>query len=381
MVSPYLYVRRRSFLLLLGGSFFTGLMVCDWSQEKLAKQQIQNAEVLRLLASGVNGPVAFFVRDGDAVLQHPNWHDLQKVCLDLEEPLITNGTLMPALRYLEIHTDLVRERNLLSQPEFYKSFDALLEEEGAIDLPRLIQAFDMTVLLQTDPQTNVFSARDTVRDWGMDRSAILRPLRTFVTRKGTSSSVDLIRGFANKYWRGWAVRELVDELCRTTQRLLGTSKTGKNEGGANINSLRMPGDGCFQSNVAIWTAVVLARTDCLLESAREEEDVRRHADLFLVVIDQLARDFLDRCDQDASADPLVGLWPELRSAVESVVIGVHEIKFAPGKLVREFSCYLGSSETHHDDPRWLVRLRALLSEATRADEGAAAGVDTKGAVP
>ena len=60
------------FTFLLGGSFFTGLMVCDWSQEKLAKPQIQNAEVLGLLASGVDGPVAFFVRDGDAVLQHPN---------------------------------------------------------------------------------------------------------------------------------------------------------------------------------------------------------------------------------------------------------------------------------------------------------------------
>ena len=118
-----------------------------------------------------------------------------------------------------------------------------------------------------------------------------------------------------------------------------------------------------------------------LNSAREEEDVRRHADLFLVVIDQLARDFLDRCDQDTSVDPLVGLWPELRSAVESVGIGVHEIEFARGKLVREFSCYLCSSATHHDGPQWLVRLRALLSEATRADEGAAAGVNTKCAVP
>jgi hypothetical protein len=71
------------FTFLLGGSFFTGLMVCDWSQEKLAKPQLEIAEVLGLLASDVVGPVALLVRDGDAFLQHPNWNDLQKVCIDV----------------------------------------------------------------------------------------------------------------------------------------------------------------------------------------------------------------------------------------------------------------------------------------------------------
>lgn len=343
------------------------LVVCDWSESKGAKFR-SGPEILQLLGRCDVDRVALFVRHSDGLAQDLSGFEFERTCMIVEEPLVRAETLTLVLRYLAARTDLAAATNLFEQPEFCASFKALIEE-GPIALPEFMQAFDETVLLQTDPRTNVFAPGLEIRA-RRERNSVLRPLRRFVDDQEPSRLVDLIQALQTKYRGGSTAVNVVRELYRATERLLAST------GPANRNGAQMRGaltdrwvDDRSRIRVIIWTATVLSWQHRLLDSCGDEDgEVRRKPDLLLVTLEQLGQEYLARCRSSHVMDPLFGLWPDLRRATLTPGEMADKVSAARSRILHEFAHFLRAGMDVREEPRWLARLLALIVDAASRDE-------------
>jgi DNA polymerase III, delta subunit len=332
-------------------SLLPGIAICDWSKEKASTASALIPEALAALKTSERCSIALFVRYDDALFAHPSWPEAKIYCLLIEEQLVTSETLALALKYLQTTNDLIRSHNLAEQPELQAYFNEIMEEQQSIELPDLIQEFEKTILLNShlDPGKRLRTVND-----GRNRSAILRPLREFVTSKSSYALAELIRGLERKYRDGWRVSELTFELFRVTQKLLNRSDlSARAERAAGYGA--MPG---HDLAAPVWAATLLAWTDRLLEQDSQLISTPR-PDLFLVTVDQLGRDVMRRCSPQMAGDPLVGLWSDIRKAIATSLSDADEPKNQKMKLVSEFATYLSRPET--ENSRWITRLLGLIT--------------------
>jgi hypothetical protein len=128
----------------------------------------------------------------------------------------------------------------------------------------------------------------------------------------------------------------------------------------------LPGYDTPKTNVWLWTAIVLAFTPRLFQIELQATGQRPVADLSLVTVDQMGREFLRRIAEEDEGDPLSGLWPEL----EDVILGARkedekEIT-VQGKLVQLLKLQMEPQSPN--EPHWVASLRTILT----ADSAAAA---------
>lgn len=122
-----------------------------------------------------------------------------------------------------------------------------------------------------------------------------------------------------------------------------------------------------KTNVWLWAALVLAFTPRLFQIELQDAGQRPVADLSLVTVDQMGREFLRRIAQGGEGDPLSGFWPELEEIILRARKEDEKEITVQGKLVRLLK--LQMEPRSPNEPRWIASLRMILT-----DDSAAAAV-------
>jgi DNA polymerase III delta prime subunit len=345
----------------VGGGLFSGVPICDWPTGQQAPSTTEMIEALNGLCLAEGQRVVLFVPTGNALLRRPEWLDVERASIVIEEPVVGPDTLHSILKYLVHQSKLVRGDGVLSQTGFRRYFDDVIADQDSMDLPGLSQEFNKAVLLYVDPQTGVFSAERALGDRRASINRIMRPLRGFVEDREPPQLSDLLRGLAGRFPSGRSGRELADELARHTLPLLAPKRPYRpaSRNGVERDPSRWFNGADDRTSVLIWTAVLLAFTPRLFEIGAVKEDPRAGFDLVLVRTDQMGRDFLRRLSSDNAADPLSGLWTELGQVILRARME-EEPATAQGKLVRQLVCRLEQSVPR--EPQWVERLRSILTE-------------------
>ncbi|KRR26208.1 hypothetical protein CQ14_21265 [Bradyrhizobium lablabi] len=353
-----------------GGSLFPSVALCDLPAPSNGRSNPDDILALQALSTEGAKTAILFVEEGHALLKHPEWLIAKQASLVVEEPVITAPTVAPVLEYLVRQSEFVRNRDLMNQDEFRSYFDELIAERDSMELPDFAQEFDRTVLLHVDPKTGRFLGCGAIRKQQVNPNRIVQPLRGLVERRDPLQLSDLLRGLAVRFPSGRTGREVADELAKHAQTLFkpGVDRQFRLRNRAGRRGLSaLPGYDTSKTNVWLWAAIVLAFTPRLFRIELQEAGRRPVADLSLVTVDQMGREFLRRIAQEDEGDPLSGLWPEL----EEVILGARkedekEIT-VQGKL--EQLLKLQMEPRSPNEPRWIGSLRMIL-----ADDRAAAAV-------
>ena len=292
--------------------------VCDWAV--LEGEAQAKLPILLNLLTNSRSPFIFLTPHKGKPTQEAIWPEIKRRCVFLEEPTVNSDTLLPILRYLEATTDLVNKHGLSAQTEFVASFDRVIFG-GKADLSTAIQAFEERVLLATDPKDHRFQlSRWTVEAESLDAPSALEQLRRFLTRQTIEAWVGFYVAFAHRLrTRRWSTEEAMGELYRVSTFVLeglvrsSASRDYWDFKSENPASTFRDLDVGIDSTSVIWSALILAQETQLLESLRKDDGaLHRIPDPFLVVLDQLGRDYLTRVASKNKVDPLRDLWLPLR---------------------------------------------------------------------
>jgi DNA polymerase III delta prime subunit len=346
----------------LGGGLFSGLPICDWPVGQGLVSGPEAVAALQAISLTDARPVALFIREGSALLKRPQWQAAERVCSVIEESVVGPDTLHSILKYLVHRSELARDDGLLSQAGFRRYFDDLIADQDPMDLPCLSQEFNKAVLLYVDPKTGVFSQERALGDRRASLNRIMSPLRGFVERREPFQLSDLLRGLAARFPSGRSGRELADELARHSLTLLKPKLPNRPPRRNSIQreSSRRFTEGGDRTTVLIWTAVLLAFTPGLSEIGPLEDGPRAGVDLVMVRTDQMGREFLRRSSSNEGADPLSGLWSELKRVILRARLEDEEASTAQGQLVQQLACRVGQPVPR--EPEWVERLRSILTE-------------------
>jgi hypothetical protein len=347
-----------------GGNLLGGIGVCDWSEAEPGLSEREIADALETIRLSDGDPVAIFISEPEAPLKSPLWSRLQAACLVIEEPVVTEATSKPVLTYLTSTSPLVRRRDhLLNQSTFLHYFDDAVVERS-MDLREFCREFDRAVLLHVDPDTGLFSAEGATDEQKHARNNVMRPLRSVVERREENRLPELLRGVAARFPNGRQGGQVADEIARHTQKLLTSSLPHLPDGRAvQRRSGRRIGWSDNRTDVVLWTGLFLGFARRFYELDTEQPSSRLRTDTTLVILDQLGRDFLDRCASQTGHDPLSGMWSDLRAEICRARTDDGAIGTALGNLIRDLTSYLGRP-TVGEKP-WVARLRALLTDDSK----------------
>ena len=341
-----------------GGGLFSNVALCDWPTEQNAVSDLD-----AMLDLHDSQPVAVLIQAGHALFKRAWWPDVEQACLVIDEPTVELATTAPILKYLVHRSKLVPDNALLGQSAFRRHFDDLVSDHESMNLPSFMQEFDRTVLLHVDPKTGIFFRHDALRKQRASATRIMRPLRRLVEREDPLQLSDLLRGLAARFPSGRNGRELADELGRHTQSLLKPKASDHRRERSHADRRAPRGFSRYpdqRTNVLVWTAVLLAFTPRLFQIGLQEAGRREVADLSLVAVDQMGREFLRRVSQDDGTDPLSGLWSELQQVMMRARLEDDEASTVQGKLVRLLARHL--EQWLSSEPPWAARLRLILTD-------------------
>jgi DNA polymerase III delta prime subunit len=109
----------------------------------------------------------------------------------------------------------------------------------------------------------------------------------------------------------------------------------------------------------IWAAVLLVWTGPLIDNEDREEREPPSVRLFVVLLDQLAREFLLRKDAQEQDDPLAGLWLPLEAAIAAPFRLEFEAPTPRDQLLTTLLSSLPAPAA--GDRPWIARLRHILN--------------------
>jgi len=342
------------------GGLFASMAFCDISNSS-EWTGYSPEDAIRYLTSCIGEglpPVVVFVREGSSFVKHANWPRLEASCLVIEEASVTRDTLAVVLAYFSKECPFANAASLIEQPGVTAYFETLLADQASEDLREFKKEFDRAILLNVDPSSGVFSAKSAATDQDRRRNQIMRPLRQLVEKQDASALPDFLSGLANKFSSGRAAAAITDELLWQTQNLFEHSRL------------------CYET--LIWSAVLLAS----LTSARLQlkTSSTNAMDSSLVIVDQLARSFLQRTARDFS-DPLAELWSDLHEAVRLSRDDVQD-GLQAYRLVHRIAEHLEHHQEANDDI-WITQLRWLLTEraSESSEQNEHAGTDQRVTAP
>lgn len=348
-----------------GGGLFSSIGLCEWPAGQNGASQLEAALVLQAICAAGSQPVVVFLQEGHPLLKQARWPDVEQACLVIEEPVVLPATLASILEYLVRRSKVIADDALLGQAAFRRHFDDLVSNHESMDLPSFRQEFDRAVLLHVDSKFGAFFRESALGEQQAGRNSILRPLRGLVEMEDPLQLSDLLRGLAVRFPSGRNGRELADELAKHTQSFLKSKATDHSSEArrgyrhAQRGFSRHRGQA---TNVLVWTAVLLAWTPRLSQLGLQEVGGRAVADVSLVKVDQMGREFLRRASRNDDADPLSELWSELEQVGLHARLEDEETNTAQGKLVRLLTSHLEQSLSI--EPRWVARLRMTLTDET-----------------
>lgn len=342
-----------------GGALFSSLIQCDWPAGRSKMSELD--DVLRAL-SDQDRPLALLIPENHGLFNRPSWPDASHACLVLEEPIVSGATVGAILNYFVVHEAPVFAKGLLGQSSFRGYFEGLVASGNCPDLPSFRQELERLILLHVDPATGAFSNKGALADLGGARNELLRPLRKLVGQSDPGALSDLLHGLATRFPSGRSGGELADELGRFTRNLLvpvATIASRRLVRGTESTPRSMAADRDHPgTDVVLWAAVLLAWTPRLSEVGSAIAPRRPVADVSLVEIDQLGREFIRRSTRACQFDPISGLWPMIEIATRTFDPKVEEPETVQDAVASALLRRLG--ETAPGEPRWISRLRSLL---------------------
>ena len=345
-----------------GGGLFPSMALCDLPAPSNGRSDPNDIPGLQALSDEGAEIAILFVEERHPLLKEPQWSIAARSCLIVEEPVVTTSTVAPVLEYLVRQSEFVRNPGLLDQGEFRSHFDDFVGEYEHLDLPSFKQAFDRTVLLRVDPKTGKFLRSKAISKQQVSANRIMQPLRGLVERADPSQLSELLHGLAIRFPSGRTGREIADELARRAQTLfkpgIGARPTRRNCTGRR-GSYPEAGDGAPNPNVCLWAAIVLAFTPRLFRIELQEAGRKPNADLSLVTVDQIGREFLRRLPGKHGGDALAGQWSALEEVVLRVRNEAEDERTAQGKLVLLLEAKLRTTST--GEPSWVGSLRKILT--------------------
>ncbi|MCW5701781.1 MAG: hypothetical protein KIT82_04285 [Bradyrhizobium sp.] len=346
----------------VGGGLFPSMALCDLQAPSTGRSGPNEISALQALSHEHAEVAILFVEEGHPMLKEAAWSIAARSCVIVEEPEVTTSTVTPILEYLVRQSEFVRNPDLLAVREFRSHFDDFIAEHKRLDLPSFKQEFDRTVLLHVEPKTGEFLRSKAACKQQLGPNRIMQPLRGLVERADPSQLPELLHGLAVRFPSGRTGREIADELARHAQTLfkpgVGSQPTRRIRTGFRRHCA-MPGGGTPRVNFWLWAAIVLAFTPRLFRIELQGARRRPVADLSLVTIDQMGREFLRRLPGEHGGDPLSGLWSELEEAVLRVRDEAEDERTAQGKLVQLLSAELRLSPTGTSN--WVESLRKTLT--------------------
>lgn len=355
-----------------GGALFSSLVQCDWPAGRSKMSELD--DVLGAL-SDQDRSLALLIPENHGLFNRPSWPDASRACLVVEEPIVSGATVGAILNYFAVHEAPVFAEGLLGQSSFRGYFERLVADGNCPDLPSFRQELERAILLNVDPATGAFSNEGALADPRSGRNELLRPLRKLVGQGDPGALSDLLAGLAVRFPSGRSGRELADELARLTRNLIvpvATSARGRDRGADSIprsvvGDRNQPG-----ADVVLWAVLLLAWTPRLSEVGSSIAPKRPIADVSLVEIDQLGREFVRRLTRARLSDPICGLWSMLENATRTLDLKAEGPETVQDAMASALLRSLG--ETTPGEPRWISRLRLLLAnEPTRDAENSGRG--------
>ncbi|MGD9729046.1 MAG: hypothetical protein AB7V39_22060, partial [Nitrospiraceae bacterium] len=345
-----------------GGGLFPSMALCDLQAPSTGRSGPNEISALQALSHEDVEVAILFVEEGHPMLKEATWSIAARSCVIVEEPEVTTSTVTPILEYLVRQSEFVRNPGLLQDSKFRNHFDDFIAEHERLDLPSFKQEFDRTVLLQVDPRTGRFLPRKAISKQQVSANRIMQPLRGLVERADPSQLPELLHGLAVRFPSGRTGREVADELARRAQTLfkpgVGARLTQRDCAGRR-GFYPVAGDGAPKTNVWLWASIVLAFTPRLFRIELQEAGGKPTADLSLVTVDQMGREFLRRLSGEYGGDALVGLWPALEEVVLRVRNEAEDERTVQGKLVQLLAAKLRA--TSIGEPSWVGFLRKILT--------------------
>ena len=348
-----------------GGALFSSLVQCDWPAGRSKMSEIDDA--LSAL-SDQDRPLALLIPESHGLFNRPSWPDASHACFVVDEPIVSGATVGPILNYFVIHEAPVFAEGLIGQSSFRSYFERLVADDNCPDLPSFRQELERVILLHVDPTTGEFSNEGALADPRGGRNELLRPLRKLVGQSDPGALSDLLHGLAARFPSGRSGRELADELGRLTRNLIApVASSARGRGRRAESTPRSVAGTRDQSGIdgVLWSVLLLAWTPRLSEVGSSIAPRRPIADVSLVEIDQLGREFIRRLTRERLSDPVCGLWSMLEDATKTFDLKAEGPETVQGVLASALLQRLG--ETALGEPLWISRLRLLLASKLAGD--------------
>jgi hypothetical protein len=334
--------------------------LCDWpiGGQRVASESVE--KVAHVLASGLATKIALLLPEANPLARHPFWAAIEERCCVVEEARVTPDTLMAYLRYFDEETDLAPPGSFLRQENFRDHF-ADVADDGEISVAELMRRFDEVILTRTKGGSNVVEPPDPEdRVAKAQTPALLRVLRSLVADRDSDELLNLAAIMSNRRQRGWSYVTRHDDLYRTAGALITSPSSPSAQPWRKRRAPAQRSDGRRE---LLWCGVLLGWEEAL---SRSPSGGRRTPEMFSVIVDQMARDYLCRSSDLDRSDPLLGLWAEIRDAlrrgVEARTGGIARFR---GHLIIKMG---GGTATAPEmrAPEWEIRLRNLSLEAAKA---------------
>lgn len=280
---------------------FDSIRFCDLSETSRSPKAARDV-LLNLLERDPAAPTILFI--------NANAFDAQQGRLDgvvsIEEPLISSKNVLQVVRFLEEMSGCVSRRSLTTQMNFESYIQGWLVVNGPATLLELGHELDRATLLFVDHATGLFNPPVDEENIEVGPSYVVRTLRKILEAGGTFELAPLLQALARKRRRGWSDIELFEDLFRATRLICQGTATEK------FGRLQYPGYRMMVRWLWLWSVLLLVWAE-RFRADRKGDEESSSKDL-LVVIDQLLRQFRERC-AFGLVDPLMGYWSEYSKAI------------------------------------------------------------------